>query len=159
MVTIYDFKVQDGNEELVSLDIFKNKTLLLVNVASKCGFTKQYVGLESLYRQYKDRDFLILAFPCNQFSHQEPGSNAEIQQFCQLHYDVTFPVFAKIEVNGSNAAPLYQYLKQQQPGWWGNRIKWNFTKFLVTKEGEVVKRFSPFKDATDIEKVLVQYLE
>jgi glutathione peroxidase len=117
--------------------------LLIVNTASKCGFTPQYKGLESLYQQFHARGFEVLGFPCDQFAHQEPGSDAEIQTFCQMNYDVHFPVFAKLEVNGKNAHPLYRFLKKQKGGFLGGVIKWNFTKFLVDRQGNVVARFDP----------------
>lgn len=143
-MNIYDcgIKTMDGQDKL--LDDYKGKVLLIVNTASKCGFTPQYQGLEDLYRRYKDRGFVVLAFPCNQFGHQEPGSESEIQQFCTTRYDVSFPVFAKIEVNGANAHPLYRYLKDEKPGVLGTKaIKWNFTKFLVDRSGHVVGRYAP----------------
>lgn len=143
-MNIYDcgIKTMDGQDKL--LDDYKGKVLLIVNTASKCGFTTQYQGLEDLYCRYKDRGFVVLAFPCNQFGHQEPGSESEIQQFCTTRYDVSFPVFAKIEVNGANAHPLYRYLKDEKPGVLGTKaIKWNFTKFLVDRSGHVVGRYAP----------------
>ncbi|MBC6961473.1 MAG: glutathione peroxidase [Nitrosomonas sp.] len=143
-MNIYDcgIKTMDGQDKL--LDDYKGKVLLIVNTASKCGFTPQYQGLEDLYCRYKDRGFVVLAFPCNQFGHQEPGSESEIQQFCTTRYDVSFPVFAKIEVNGANAHPLYRYLKDEKPGVLGTKaIKWNFTKFLVDRSGHVVGRYAP----------------
>lgn len=136
---VYSFNVENSKGQTVSLADYKGKTLLIVNVASKCGFTKQYKPLEALYEKYADKDFVILGFPCNQFAGQEPGSNEEIQSFCQLNYGVTFPVFAKIKVNGKEAHPLYQYLKEQTGG---ARIKWNFNKFLIDKEGHIVKRYA-----------------
>ena len=143
-MNIYDcgIKTMDGQDKL--LGDYKGKVLLIVNTASKCGFTPQYQGLEDLYRRYKDRGFVVLAFPCNQFGHQEPGSESEIQQFCTTRYDVSFPVFAKIEVNGANAHPFYRYLKDEKPGVLGTKaIKWNFTKFLVDRSGHVVRRYAP----------------
>ncbi|CAD85117.1 MULTISPECIES: glutathione peroxidase [Nitrosomonas] len=143
-MNIYDcgIKTMDGQDKL--LGDYKGKVLLIVNTASKCGFTPQYQGLEDLYRRYKDRGFVVLAFPCNQFGHQEPGSESEIQQFCTTRYDVSFPVFAKIEVNGANTHPLYRYLKNEKSGVLGTKaIKWNFTKFLVDRSGHVVRRYAP----------------
>lgn len=143
-MNIYDcgIKTMDGQDKL--LGDYKGKVLLIVNTASKCGFTPQYQGLEDLYRRYKDRGFVVLAFPCNQFGHQEPGSEPEIQQFCTTRYDVSFPVFAKIEVNGANTHPLYRYLKNEKSGVLGTKaIKWNFTKFLVDRSGHVVRRYAP----------------
>jgi glutathione peroxidase len=135
---IYGFTVENSKGELVKLSDYKGKTLLIVNVASKCGFTKQYKPLEAMYQKLKDKGFVILGFPCNQFAGQEPGSNEEIQSFCQLNYGVTFPVFAKIKVNGKEADPLYKYLKENTGG---APIKWNFNKFLIDKEGNIIKRY------------------
>ncbi|MGE5170895.1 MAG: glutathione peroxidase [Rudaea sp.] len=144
MATIYDFTVDDIEGKPVRLDRFKGKVLLVVNTASKCGFTPQYKGLEALYRKYHDRGLEILGFPCNQFGAQEPGNEQEIATFCQTNYDVTFPMFAKIDVNGDATAPLYRYLKHERPGLLGTEaIKWNFTKFLVDRDGRVVARFAP----------------
>lgn len=137
-MSVYSFKVEDSKGNLVDLSHYKGKTLLVVNVASKCGFTKQYVPLEALYEKYKDKGLVILGFPCNQFAAQEPGTNEEIQSFCQLKYGVTFPVFGKIKVNGKEAHPLYQYLKEQTGG---GSIKWNFNKFLLDKNGNIIKRY------------------
>ena len=144
MATIYDFTVDDIEGKPVKLDRFKGKVLLVVNTASKCGFTPQYKGLEALYRKYHDRGLEVLGFPCNQFGAQEPGSEQEIATFYQTNYDVTFPMFAKIDVNGDATAPLYRYLKHEKPGLLGTEaIKWNFTKFLVDRDGRVVARFAP----------------
>ena len=156
---IYDFAVQDIHGKRVKLDQYKDRVLLIVNVASECGFTPQYKGLEALYEKLHPRGLEILAFPCNQFGAQEPGGEAEIAKFCELNYGVTFPLFAKIEVNGAAAAPLYQYLKKVKPGLLGSEaIKWNFTKFLVDREGAVVERYAPNTEpeaiAGDIEKLL-----
>jgi len=140
--SIYDFKVlsQDGAE--VSLDEYRGKALLIVNTASRCGFTPQYEGLESLYRHYQDQGLVVLGFPCNQFGAQEPGSAEEIKTFCTLNYGVSFPIFAKIEVNGEQASPLFKYLKAQAKGILGSTaIKWNFTKFLINRQGHVVGRY------------------
>ena len=142
LMSIYDFTVTTIDGESKSMGDYRDRALLIVNVASKCGFTPQYKGLEALYRKYKEQGFEVLGFPCNQFGAQEPGSEAEIKEFCSLNYDVTFPMFSKIEVNGSNADPLYKYLKSEQKGLLGTEaIKWNFTKFLVDKSGTVVKRY------------------
>jgi glutathione peroxidase len=142
--SIYETTVQDRGGHSVPMESFRGKVLLIVNVASHCGFTPQYGGLQKLYEQFKDRGFEILGFPCNQFGFQEPGSDAEIGQFCSLNYGVTFPVLSKIQVNGSEAIPLYQYLKKESPGLLGTEaIKWNFTKFLVNRDGKVMERFSP----------------
>ena len=141
--TIHDFSARLGTGEERPLTDYRGKVLLIVNVASKCGFTPQYNGLQSLYEQFQPRGFEILAFPCDQFGHQEPGSDAEIATFCDATYGVTFPLFAKIEVSGKNAHPLYVWLKQRKGGLLGNSIKWNFTKFLVDKAGVVRARFAP----------------
>lgn len=155
---IYDFVVNDikGNE--ISFEKYKNKTLLIVNTASKCGFTPQFEGLEQLYQKYKDNNFLILGFPCNQFKNQDPHDNDNIEQFCKLNYGVTFPMFEKIEVNGENQSPLYMYLKTQQKGYINDEIKWNFTKFLVDKNGNVVKRYSPTIKPIKIENDIKKYI-
>jgi len=159
MTTAYDFtaKTITGSEQ--SLSEFKGKVTLVVNVASKCGFTPQYKGLEAIHKQYKDKGFAVLGFPCDQFGHQEPGNEAEIMQFCSLTYDVSFPMFAKIKVNGDDAHPLYKHLKSEATGLLGTEgIKWNFTKFLIGKDGQVVKRYGsmdkPEDIAKDIEKLL-----
>ncbi|MCE9563570.1 MAG: glutathione peroxidase [Planctomycetes bacterium] len=150
---LYDFPVTaiDGTPQ--TLNSHRGKVLLIVNVARKCGFTSQYAGLEALYREYKDRGFVVLGFPCNQFMHQEPGNEAEIKQFCSLKYDVTFPMYAKIDVNGRGAHILYQYLKAEKRGFlWTKAIKWNFTKFLVDRTGNVVARFSAFTKPTKLKR-------
>jgi glutathione peroxidase len=156
MSTLQDIEVQTIAGQRQRLADYAGKTLLIVNVASECGFTPQYKGLEALYRQYKDRGFFVLGFPCNQFGHQEPGDEAQIQSFCSLNYGVSFPMFGKIEVNGAGTHPLYRYLKQSAPGLLGTEgIKWNFTKFLVDPLGRVVARYAPTDKpeslATDIE--------
>ena len=143
MTTIYDFTVEDGNGKSISLSDYKGKVLLIVNTASKCGFTPQYKGLQELYEQLRDKGLEILAFPCNQFANQESGSNEEIQQFCQLNFGVTFKVFAKIDVNGKNSHPLYKYLRSKTGTRLGSMIKWNFTKFLIGRDGSIIKRFEP----------------
>lgn len=151
-MSIYEYNVKDIHENEVSMSKYENKVLLIVNVASKCGFTGQYEGLENLYKKYKDENFMILGFPSNQFSNQEPGSNKEIQEFCRLTYGVEFDMFAKIDVNGKNEIPLYTYLKKEAPGILGSEsIKWNFTKFLVSKDGKVVNRFGSTTKPKDIE--------
>jgi glutathione peroxidase len=148
---VYDFEVRTIDGAVQALAAYRDRVLLIVNVASECGFTPQYTGLEALYRQYRDQGLTVLGFPCNQFGRQEPGSEAEIRQFCTSRYQVTFPLFAKIEVNGPGAHPLYQYLKQQQKGVLGTEaIKWNFTKFLVDRQGAVVKRCAPNDKPEDI---------
>lgn len=157
-MTIYDFQVKKASGEEIPLSQYQGQVLLIVNTASKCGFTPQYKGLESLYQQFHARGFEVLGFPCDQFAHQEPGSDAEIQTFCQMNYDVHFPVFAKLEVNGKNAHPLYRFLKKQKGGFLDGVIKWNFTKFLVDRQGNVVARFEPNVEpetfASAIEKLL-----
>jgi glutathione peroxidase len=143
-MSIYDFAVTTIDGESQTLAAYRDRVLLVVNVASQCGFTPQYAGLESLYRQYKEQGFSVLGFPCDQFGHQEPGTEADIKNFCSRNYDVSFPMFTKIDVNGANAHPLYQFLKTEQKGLLGTEaIKWNFTKFLVGKNGEVKKRYAP----------------
>ena len=159
MSTLYDYTVDDIHGEAVKLDRYKGKVVLVVNTASKCGFTPQYKGLEALYQKYHGKGLEVLGFPCNQFGAQEPGSEAEIEQFCEINYGVTFPMFAKIDVNGKNTAPVYEYLKAAKPGLLGSEaIKWNFTKFLVDRDGRVVKRYAPTDTpeslAPDIEKLL-----
>jgi glutathione peroxidase len=143
-VTVYDFRTKTIDGVDVSLSDYRDQVLLIVNVASRCGFTLQYKGLEELYRQYHDRGLAILGFPCNQFGSQEPGTASEIKNFCETSYNVTFPLFAKIDVNGPKADPLYEFLKGVKRGIFGTRnIKWNFTKFLVDRKGNPIKRYSP----------------
>ena len=159
MTNIYDFEALQINGQSVRLDQFKGKALLIVNTASACGFTPQFAGLEALHQQYGGQGLVVLGFPCNQFGAQDSGSNAEIAGFCQRNYGVTFPMMAKIEVNGSGAHPLYQWLSKEAPGLLGSKsIKWNFTKFLVGKDGAVLKRYAPTDTphslAQDIEKAL-----
>ena len=159
---IYDYSARSTDGHEVPLTQYAGQVLVIVNTASKCGFTPQYAALESLYRQYKDRGMSVLAFPCNQFGAQEPGTEAEIAQFCESNYGVSFPIFAKIDVNGPNAHPLYKYLKNEQSGVFGviglQAIKWNFTKFLVDRSGKVVDRYAPATPpaelAPSIEKLL-----
>ena len=142
--TIYGFSAVLLDGRPVSLDKFRGRVLLIVNTASKCGFTPQYAGLEELYRTYRERGFEVLGFPCNQFGGQEPGPEAEIGAFCETHYGVSFPLFAKIDVNGPHAHPLYRFLKESKPGIFGTeKIKWNFTKFLIDRNGSVARRFGP----------------
>lgn len=151
-MTIYDFKVKDDKGDIVSLEKYKGKVLLIVNTATKCGFTPQYEDLEALYQKYRDRGFEILDFPCNQFAHQAPGSIEEINGFCQLNFGTSFDRFDKIDVNGENEDPLYTYLKKQKSALAGPAIKWNFTKFLIDKEGQVVKRYGSAKKPKNMEK-------
>jgi len=144
VTTVYDFSARLNNTEQHELAHYHDKVLLIVNTASQCGFTGQYAGLEQLYRQYCARGLVVLGFPCNQFRQQEPGSDQQIATFCQTHYDISFPLFSKIEVNGAHAHPLFRYLKHQAPGLFGTTaIKWNFTKFLVNRQGHAVQRFGP----------------
>lgn len=158
MSKIYDFKVPNSKNEQVSLKNYEGKTLLIVNTASKCGFTPQYEDLQKLHDEYNDKGLEILAFPCDQFANQEPGDNDSIQEFCQINYGLTFPVFGKINVNGDDAHPLYKYLKSEKGGLLGSKIKWNFTKFIVDKNGNVTKRYAstvkPLSMKSDIESLL-----
>ena len=159
MTTVYDFEAQSINGKPVALKQFKGKVLLIVNTASACGFTLQFGGLEKLHESYADQGLVVLGFPSNQFGAQDPGSNDEIASFCQLNYGVSFPMMAKIDVNGAQAAPLYQWLSQEAPGLLGSKaIKWNFTKFLVARDGRVIRRYAPMdtpaKLSADIEAAL-----
>ena len=159
MKTIADFKAKLPNGEEIDLAEKLGKVLLVVNTASKCGFTPQYDGLEALWQQYKDRGFEVIAFPCNQFGHQEPGSAEEIDSFCKVNFGVSFPLMAKIDVNGPDASPLYDWMKAEAPGLMGSKsVKWNFTKFLIDRQGKVVRRYAPTDKpeslAKDIEKLL-----
>ena len=157
--TIADFKAALPGGGEIDLAEKKGKVLLVVNTASRCGFTPQYDGLEALYRKHKDQGFEVIAFPCNQFGAQEPGNAEEIASFCKLNYDVTFPLMAKIDVNGMNADPLYKWLKKEAPGVMGSQsIKWNFTKFLIDRDGKVVRRYAPTDKPADIEKDIAKLL-
>ena len=159
MSDIYKFDCKNAQGEVVSLENYKNKILLIVNTASKCGFTPQYEGLNDLHLKFKDKDFSVLGFPCNQFGKQEPGTNEEIQEFCSVNFQIEFPVFAKIDVNGPTADPLYKHLCETKPGLLGSKnIKWNFTKFLVTDQGKVLKRYAPTVKPEAIEKDIVKLL-
>ncbi len=149
---IYDFKVKDAEGGEVDFSGYKGKVLLVVNTATGCGFTPQYEGLENIYKKYKDKGFEVLDFPCNQFGNQAPGTEKEITSFCKLKYDVSFKQFKKIEVNGENEHPLYTYLKSKKGGLFGKDIKWNFTKFLIDRDGKVIKRFSSRTTPEKIEK-------
>ena len=152
MTSLYDFTVDDITGHPVGLDRYKGKVVLVVNTASKCGFTPQYKGLEALYRKYRDQGLEVLGFPCNQFGGQEPGNEQEIATFCETNYGVTFPMFAKVDVNGDKAAPLYRHLKSAKPGLLGTEaIKWNFTKFLVDRSGKVIARYAPNDTPESIE--------
>lgn len=156
---IYSIPVKTVQKSETTLNDYKGKVLLIVNVASKCGYTPQYEGLEKLHRKYKERGFEVLGFPCNQFGAQEPGSEQEIQQFCKLTYDVSFPLFGKINVNGGETAPIYEFLKSSQPGVLGTEaVKWNFTKFLVDKNGKVVARYAPTTKPEDLEQEIEKLL-
>jgi glutathione peroxidase len=156
--SVYDYTAKDISGREISLGDYKGKYLLIVNVASKCGFTPQYTGLEKLYQELKDQ-VVVLGFPCNQFGAQEPGDAEEIKSFCSLTYSVSFPLFEKVDVNGANAAPLFQFLKKEKPGLLGSEmIKWNFTKFLVGPEGQVLKRYAPTDKPEDIKKDLSKML-
>lgn len=157
-MSIYDFSVKDTKGNDISLEQYKGKVLLIVNTATACGFTPQYKELQDLYLKYKDKGFEILDFPCNQFGKQAPGSNEEIASFCEIKYKTTFRTFAKIDVNGKNADPLYVYLKQQEKGFLGEAIKWNFTKFLIDKEGYVVDRYAPITRPSKIEDQIAELL-
>jgi len=157
--SIYDFEVKTIEGNTVKLDKYKDKVMLIVNVASKCGFTPQYEGLENLHKKYTKQGLALLGFPCNQFLSQEPGTNKEIASFCRLTYGVEFDMFSKIDVNGENTHPLYVYLKKEAPGFLGSEaIKWNFTKFLVDRKGKVYKRYSSSTLPKDIEKDIVKLL-
>lgn len=158
-LAIYDFECPDIKKQSRSLSEFKGKVLLIVNTASNCGFTPQYEGLQKLYEKYQDQGFEVLGFPCDQFLHQEPGNEGEISKFCQVNYGVTFPMFGKVEVNGTGADPLYQYLKEQAPGLFNSKaIKWNFTKFLVGRDGKVIKRYATRTKPEAIEADIVRLL-
>ena len=159
-MSIYDFNVKTIDGEEISMAKYKGKVLLIVNVASKCGFTSQYEGLEKLFEKYKNENFMILGFPSNQFANQEPATNERIKEFCSLTYDVKFDMFAKIDVNGENEAPLYKFLKSNQKGILGSEnIKWNFTKFLVDKDGNIVDRFASTTTPESIEKDIIKLLK
>ncbi len=159
-MNIFDFTVKDATGQDVSMKEYQGKVLLIVNTATGCGLTPQYAGLQELYDTYKDQGFEILDFPCNQFANQAPGSDDEIKSFCETRFGVTFKIFHKIDVNGDNADPLFNFLKKEQGGMLGSNIKWNFTKFLVNKHGQVVKRFAPTdvpeKIENDIKKLLAE---
>jgi glutathione peroxidase len=158
-MTVHDYSATTIDGEDRKLSDYKGQVMVIVNTASKCGFTPQYKGLEKMFREFRGRGLVVLGFPCDQFGHQEPGDENEIKKFCSLNYDVSFPMFSKVDVNGDRAHPLYQYLKNEAPGLLGSRgIKWNFTKFLVDKSGRVVKRYgsmdTPDSIVKDIEKLL-----
>jgi glutathione peroxidase len=154
----YQFKAQNLQGKEVNMEIYKGNTILVVNTASKCGLTPQYEGLEALYQKYKDKGLVILGFPCNQFGNQEPGDEKSISEGCLVNYGVSFPIFSKVEVNGSNAHAIFKYLKSELTGLFGGKIKWNFTKFLVDSDGKPVKRFSPTTKPEKIDKYLANVL-
>jgi len=155
----YSYSAKSLQGKVISMAEYMGKTILVVNTASKCGFTPQFEGLEKLYKKYRDKGFVILGFPCNQFANQEPGDEKSIAEGCVLNYGVTFQMFSKVDVNGENAHPLYKYLKSELGSLFGSRIKWNFTKFLVNAEGEPVKRFSPATKPENIDKYLEKVLK
>lgn len=157
-MNIYDFQVKDAKGNVVNLSEYKGKTLLIVNTATGCGFTPQYKGLQHLYEKYQSKGLEILNFPCNQFGKQAPGTEEEIHQFCEINYKTTFPLFSKIDVNGKSELPLYTYLKGQKGGFLSKRIKWNFTKFLINKKGEVIERFGSAKTPEAIEEKIARIL-
>jgi len=155
----YDFNAKKLNGEELSMETYKGKIILVVNTASKCGLTPQFEGLEKLYQKYKDKGLEILGFPCNQFANQEPGDEKSIAEGCLLNYGVTFPMFSKIDVNGENTHPIYKYLKKELKGFFGSKIKWNFTKFLINADGKPVKRFSPTTKPEKIDRFLSKILK
>lgn len=160
MMTFYDFEAKKLNGETISMKEYQGKTILVVNTASKCGFTPQYEGLEKLFQKYKKQGLVILGFPCNQFGGQEPGSSHDIKEFCEINYGVTFPLFEKIEVNGKNTHPIFKFLKSKlSGGLFGSGIKWNFTKFVINNNGVPVKRFSPTTKPEKMEKTIQQLLQ
>lgn len=158
MATIYDFKALTSRGQELDMAQFRGKTLLIVNTASKCGFTPQFAGLEELHRKYKDRGLVVLGFPCNQFLSQDPGSDEEISGFCQLNYGVSFQIMKKVDVNGNDAHPIFKYLKQAAGGVLGSAVKWNFTKFLISPDGTQVKRFAPITAPAKLEKDIEKFL-
>jgi glutathione peroxidase len=158
MPSVYDFTAKLNNGDEKPLAEYRGKVLLIVNTASQCGNTPQYAGLEKLYTKYREQGLEVLAFPCNQFGHQEPGTDADIRGFCERNYQVSFPLFSKIDVNGEGAHPLYKYLKSEAGGLLTDAIKWNFTKFLVGRDGRVLERFAPFTKPSEIEEDIAQAL-
>jgi glutathione peroxidase len=158
-MSVYQFSAQTSSGEDKSLSDYKGKVLVIVNTASKCGFTPQYEGLQKLRDKFQQQHFEVLGFPSNQFMFQEPGTDTEIQEFCQINYGVTFPVFRKIKVNGFKAHPLFKYLRKKSPGFFTNQIKWNFTKFLINSQGEVVKRYSPKTTPEEMESDIQKLLQ
>ena len=158
-MSIYDFTVTDDRGDLVSLEQYRGKVLLIVNTATGCGFTPQYKDLQSLYESYQNKGFVVLDFPCNQFGKRAPGTNAEISSFCEINYKTSFPRFSKIDVNGAYEEPMFTYLKSQQGGVLGNKIKWNFTKFLIDRKGNVLERYSPLVNPKNIESRIKSLLK
>ena len=158
MTTIYDFKATMSNGEVLDFKQFKGKVLLIVNTASKCGFTPQFAGLEELNQKYKDKGLVVIGFPCNQFGHQDPGSDEEIVSFCQINYGVTFQIMKKIDVHGDNAEPIFKYLKEKTKNILGEDIKWNFTKFLISSDGKKIKRYAPTTKPSRMEKDIEEML-
>ncbi len=154
----YDLSAKNIQGKQVPMADYKEKIIIIVNTASQCGFTPQLEGLETIYRKYKDQGLVILGFPCNQFGNQEPGDEKSIAEGCVVNYGVTFPMFSKLDVNGKNAHPIYQYLKKELPGWFGSRIKWNFTKFIINKDGKPVKRYPPTAKPAKVEKYIQSLL-
>lgn len=158
-MNFYNFSANDMSGKEINMKEYKEKVVLIVNTASKCGFTPQFEELENLYKKYKDQGFEILGFPCNQFKNQDPNNNEQINNFCKLNYGVTFKMFEKIDVNGDSAHPLYKFLKNEKSGIWGKKIKWNFTKFLIDREGNVVDRFSPTTKPSNMKKYIEKLLK
>lgn len=158
LMTIYDYTVKTMQGDNKSLADYQGQVVLIVNTASKCGFTPQFSGLQELYEQYKEQDFVVLGFPCNQFNKQDPGSNEEIAEFCQLNYGVSFPMFAKLEVKGENKHPLFTYLTKETKGLLSSEIKWNFTKFLIDRNGHVIERFAPQTKPNTLTKAIMKVL-
>ena len=158
MASIYDFKAIRNNGSELDFADYKGKVLMVVNTASKCGFTPQYKGLEALYQKYKDQGLVILGFPCDQFAHQEPGDDAQIAQFCELNFGVTFPLMKKIDVNGANADPVFKFLKSKTRGLLGSSVKWNFTKCLISRDGSRIERFAPVTTPESLDKKIADWL-
>lgn len=158
MESIYDFKALTSKGKELDFGQFRGKVLLIVNTASKCGFTPQFAGLEELNQKYREQGLVVIGFPCNQFASQDPGSDSEIEGFCQLNYGVSFQIMKKVDVNGDNAAPIFKYLKSQTKGLLGSAIKWNFTKFLISRDGNTVKRFAPITAPEKLEKDIIAML-
>lgn len=159
-MSIYDFKVKDSKGELIPLSNYKDQVVIVVNTASKCGYTPQYKDLQALYEEYKSEGLIVIGFPCNQFMNQEPGSNEEIQSFCELNFGVTFPILGKVDVNGDDADPLFKYLSKNAPGIMGLKsIKWNFTKFIIDKKGEVIERVAPQTNPQEMKATIEKLLK